>query len=211
MEKKWSWSRFVIVFTICIVAGVIGRCTADSNFSRESGKNSSEMKESMEDMDFVPENLVYVYGKFVATDSLPDNIECIDGKLVNKDTKKVYSSTEEVYSDNPIEGEMEKETPSARVVNKITITKQYSVQAEVFRLVDGYYKDANRKETISIVVLSNGITMMKKHFDGYGYARTFLGEERISKLPGYEYQCFSTDGKDDKVYAYNENDKKIVK
>lgn len=95
--------------------------------------------------------------------------------------------------------------------NRITIKKEYTVEAEVFRIVDNYYKDAHRKETITIVVLSNGITMMKKHFSPLLCERTGNGREEYSKLPNYEYQCFSIDGNDSKVYAYNEDDKKIVK
>ncbi len=104
---------------------------------------------------------------------------------------------------------MEKEY--ARIANRITIKKEYTVEAEVFRIVDGYYKDTHRKETITIVVLSDGVTMMKKHFEPILYGRISIGKEKYSKLPNYEYQCFSIDGNDSKVYAYNEDDKKLVK
>ena len=103
---------------------------------------------------------------------------------------------------------MEKEY--ARIANRITIKKEYSVEAEVFRIVDNYYKDAHRKETITIVVLSNGITMMKKHFSPL-CEQTSNGWEEYSSLPNYEYQCFSIDENDSKVYAYNEVDKRLVK
>ena len=103
---------------------------------------------------------------------------------------------------------MEKEY--ARIANRITIKKEYTVEAEVFRIVDNYYKDAHRKETITIVVLSNGITMMKKHFSPL-CEQTSNGWEEYSSLPNYEYQCFSIDENDSKVYAYNEVDKKLVK
>lgn len=164
MEKKWSWSKFIIGFVICIVAGVIGRYTANYNFKKVISSFSSSNVESSTNMDSIV--------------SYSDNTNSVEG--------------------------FEKEFGP-----KLTIKKEFSVKAEVFRLVDGYYKDANRKETISIVVLSNGITMMKKHFDCYDRQST-LGWEEISKLPGYEYQCFSTDGRDDKFYAYNENDKILV-
>ncbi len=109
----------------------------------------------------------------------------------------------------PYEGEPSAEHPVTRTSDAITIKEEFSVHAEVFRIVDNYCKDANRKETISLVVLSNGITILKDMKDDW--RKNSLARETYSKLSGYEYECTYIKGNDLKIYAYNERDKKKIK
>lgn len=162
MGKKWSWSKFIIGFVICIVAGVIGRCSANYNFQKEKDGFSNVNKELLVD-----------------SDSIQIIVEPIEEKPVVKQ-------------------------PSIRK-NIITIKKQYNIQAAVYRIVDGYYKNVNRKETIRPVLLSNGRVILRKYINDnlcpYGY-------EEITSIPGYEYQIVDVVNNDAIIYAYNENDKK---
>ena len=126
----------------------------------------------------------------------------------NSMSKQEQAVEQETYNDEQYDKPLSEEAPMLSIDDYATIEEEYSVKAEVFRVVNKYYKDALRKETISIVRLSNGITILKSYLHEYRY--TAIGREQYSSLPGYEYQCISMKGNDIKVYAYNESDKKLV-
>ena len=77
------------------------------------------------------------------------------------------------------------------------------VKAEVFRLVNGYYKDANRKEEILIAVDSNGGYHLSYEFNRF----TYVMGAKISSIRGYEYEIWCTEKDGNKiVYAFNEDE-----
>lgn len=163
MKTKWSWLKFVIVFAICIIAGVIGRCTANYSFQKEHGSLSNDNNELLVD-----------------SDSIQITVEPIEEKPVEKQA-------------------------STRKVNIITIKKQYTIQAAVFRAVGGYYKNVNRKETIRPVLLSNGRVILKKYLND---RLSTCGHEELTSIPGYEYQIVDVVNNNIIIYVYNESDKK---
>lgn len=116
---------------------------------------------------------------------------------------------QENYNDTDVDEQYDTQDETMLSIDDMaTVVEEYTVNAEVFRVVNGFYKDALRKEMISIIRLSNGITILKDYLGTYKY--TAIGREKYSSLPGYEYQCISMNGNDIKVYAYNERDKKLT-
>ena len=77
----------------------------------------------------------------------------------------------------------------------------------VFRAVNGYYKDANRKEDITISVCSDGKRYLKPK-PSYSSNNVELAcQVKISSLKGYEYEIwYHEKGGDLKIYAFNEQD-----
>ena len=95
------------------------------------------------------------------------------------------------------------------IVDKVDEMK---VSAEVFRTVNGYYKDVHRKEEIFICVCSDGkryllppkiLGSSKNVFDDIELAMPV----NISPLKEYEYEIwYHEKGGDLKIYAFNEQD-----
>ena len=87
------------------------------------------------------------------------------------------------------------------------IVEEKKVKAEVFRAVNGYYKDANRKEDITISVCSDGKRYLKPK-PSYSSNNVELAcQVKISSLKGYEYEIwYHEKGGDLKIYAFNEQD-----
>ena len=184
---KWSLSKIGIAILVFIITAILGRWLANYNIRKEFNMVSSVNTEPQKDTDNIVNtgNLVY-----------------IDGKLVDTDTIEGYPS----FLDD-IDDISQKEQTTNEIITKNNSIKVYTVQAEVWRVVNNHYKDAHRKETIEIVTLSNGVTLMKKYFDAH---ESQLGTEHLSSLPGYEYECYDTSGQYAIIYAYNEGDKKLV-
>lgn len=95
------------------------------------------------------------------------------------------------------------------IVDKVDEMK---VSAEVFRTVNGYYKDVHRKEEIIIYVCSDGKRYLKPN-KIVGSSKNFFDDielavpVNISSLKDYEYEIwYHEKGGEIKIYAFNEQD-----
>ena len=99
------------------------------------------------------------------------------------------------------------------VESKIVATMK--VKAGVFRLVNGYYKNTNRKEEILINVYSDGGYFLSDVLDDspldFGRFNYVMGA-RISPIQGYEYEIWCVEKGGNKiVYAFNIDEMEKVK
>ena len=85
----------------------------------------------------------------------------------------------------------------------------------MFRLVNGYYKNTNRKEEILINVYSDGGYFLSDVLDDspldFGRFNYVMGA-RISPIQGYEYEIWCVEKGGNKiVYAFNIDEMEKVK
>ncbi len=114
----------------------------------------------------------------------------------------------------------ESETTNANDTYKNTVVESkivatMKVKAGVFRLVNGYYKNTNRKEEILINVYSDGGYFLSDVLDDspldFGRFNYVMGA-RISPIQGYEYEIWCVEKGGNKiVYAFNIDEMEKVK